>query len=361
MLVGCDLHDKSMLLQIAHNREKAVTRSFGTDRAGRSRAIVELKRRAEEAGGAEIVFAYEACAQGFGLHDDLTEDGIRCFVLAPTRISRSTKARKNKTDEKDGDRILELLRGHVLAGNKLPSVWVPDAGTRDDREVVRTRVDLGERSGRLRTQIGSLLRRCDVGKPAGVGKKWTKGHRRWLKGLLRAGSVLGAGARQALGSLLRQLAFYEEEVKRSDGDVEVLSEDVRYRSSVRALCELKGVQVLTAMVFLTEMGDLSRFENRRQIGSYLGLVPSSAESGEDSDRKGHITHQGSRRARRILCQASWARVRSDAKEKGWYEQVVLRNPKHKKIAIVGSMRRLGIVMWHRALAAQQKEAAAGGG
>ena len=47
-----------------------------------------------------------------------------------------------------------------------------------------------------------------------------------------------------------------------------------------------------AMVYLTEMGDLSRFANRQQVGAFLGLVPSSFETGKDDDRKGHITHQG---------------------------------------------------------------------
>ena len=47
-----------------------------------------------------------------------------------------------------------------------------------------------------------------------------------------------------------------------------------------------GVGVLTALVFLTELGDLSRFTNRRQLAAYLGLVPSSYETGKTNDRKG---------------------------------------------------------------------------
>ena len=68
-------------------------------------------------------------------------------------------------------------------------------------------------------------------------------------------------------------------------------------------CEA-GVGVLTAMVYLTEMGDLKRFCNRRQVASYVGLVPSMMESCKSGERKGHITHQGSFRVRKVLCQAS---------------------------------------------------------
>ena len=101
------------------------------------------------------------------------------------------------------------------------------------------------------------------------------------------------------------------------------------------------------MVFLTELGDLSRFANRRQLAAYLGLVPRSFESGNASDRKGHITHQGSSRVRKMLCQATWSRVRWDPQEKEAYGRIAAKNPKKKKIAVVASMRRLAVRMWHR--------------
>ena len=44
--------------------------------------------------------------------------------------------------DRDADDVVEKLRGHVLAGNRLPTVWVPDQQTRDDRELIRTRLEL---------------------------------------------------------------------------------------------------------------------------------------------------------------------------------------------------------------------------
>lgn len=140
-------------------------------------------------------------------------------------------------------------------------------------------------------------------------------------------------------------------MKPLDTALAALAQAERYRPAVKAVVELKGVGLLTAMVYLTEMGDLRRFSNRREVGSYLGLVPSSHESGPDADCKGHITHQGSPRIRRVLCQAEWSRTSTEPEERAWYEQVVARNPKKKKVALVAGMRRLGILMWHRALEA----------
>ena len=346
IMVGCDLHDKTMLLKIAEGRGKALKRSYENNPSGRKAMIAALQKRASEAGAAKIVFAYEASSQGFGLHDELTDAGIECYVLAPTKIAKSVKQRRDKTDEKDALRLLELLRAHVLAGNELPTVWVPDPQTRDDREIVRARLDATEKLTCLKAQVKSLLKRNGLKKPSGLGKGWTGKYRRWLRELLGEDSALNPGGRVGLGTLLRQMETVEQEIRILDKEVESLSNTERYAKLAAAMTREKGVGILTAMVFLTEMGDMSRFSNRRQIGAYLGLVPSSGESGEKDDRKGHITHHGNARVRKALCQATWSRVRSDTGEKDVYKRIVSKNPKHKKIAVVAVMRRLAVRLWH---------------
>lgn len=353
IMVGCDLHDETMLLMIAEGRGEAFKRSYRNTHSGHRAMIKALKEQARER-RARVICAYEASGLGFDLHDELTEAGIKCHVLAPTKIARSVRQRRDKTDEKDARHILELLRAHVLAGNELPSVWVPDPQTRDDREIVRVRLDAAAKVTAVKNQVKALLKRGGLRKPSGLGKSWTRGYRAWLRGLLKEGSALAPGGRVGLASLLRQLEFLEKEVALLDGEVEKLESRKRYAGPSFAMRKLKGVGVLTAMVFLTEMGDLSRFGNRRQVGSYLGLVPSVSESGESGERKGHITHQGNSRVRAVLCQAVWSRVRSDPREEAVYNRIVRRNPNHKKIAVVAAMRRLAIRMWRMGLGAQRR-------
>lgn len=353
IMIGCDLHDASMLLKIAVDREEPETRTVKNTVPGRQAMIADLLKRAQALGGARVVFAYEASGQGFGLYDELTEAGIECYVLAPTKITRSRRQRSQKTDEKDALHLLELLRAHLLAGNALPAVWVPDRQTRDERELVRMRLDVGEKITAVKTQVQSLLKCYALRRPQQVGTGWTRRFWAWLHGQATGPcqGPWGAGGKAALASLLRQLCWLEEEQGRLDQGVAALAWSPRYAAAIAAMTQLCGVGVLTALVFLTEMGDLRRFANRRQVGAYLGLVPSSNESGEANDRKGHITHQGSCRVRKVLCQATWARVRHDAEEKAAYERIKSKNPKHKKIAVVASMRRLSVRMWHRGQAA----------
>jgi transposase len=352
-MVGADVHDKSMLLKIAEDRGKPAKRSFANTETGRRAVIAHLRKRAKAAGGAKVELAYEASSLGFGFYDELSDAGMVCHVLAPTKMTRSADHRRRKTDERDAERLLEILRGHLLAGNALPSVWVPDPETRDDREIIRARLDAAEKLTALKCQVRMLLKRNGLRRPATISKNWTHAYGAWLRGLLRPGSAMAYGSRAALGSLLRQMQAIDEEIARLDAEVESLAETERYAVPARRLMTEKGVGLLTAMVFLAELGDLNRFRNRRQIGAFLGLVPSSDESGESGERKGHITHQGPWRVRRVLCQATWSRVRTDADAKGVYERIVKRNPKHKKIAVVAMMRRLAIRLWRLGREAQK--------
>jgi transposase len=290
--------------------------------------------------------AYEASSCGFVLSDEAEEAGIRCWVLAPTKMEKSVEQRKYKNDDRDAEDIKEKLRGHVLAGNRLPTVWVPDRQTRDDRELIRTRLDLVEKQTQAKSQIQMLLKRHGVEKPAGLGSGWTIGYRRWLKALSESES-LGWGSRQALSSLLGQLGFIESEIERIQKPLEQLANEPRHKAIIEELTQECGVGLMTAMVYRTEIGQANRFGRSRQVGKFVGLTPTSHESGQQNDRKGHISRQGPPRLRKVLCQASWVHIRHDAEARRMYQELVLRNPKKKKIALVAVMRRLAVRLWHR--------------
>jgi transposase len=70
-----------------------------------------------------------------------------------------------------------------------------------------------------------------------------------------------------------------------------------------AMQATRGVDIVSAAIFLAEVGDLSRFDNPQQLMSYLGLVPSERSTG-DSIKRGPIT-------RRAICgrDACWSKVR----------------------------------------------------
>ncbi len=170
-MVGCDLHDASLVLKVASGREPGEMIRVANEPAARQRMWSDLRKRAEAGGGTRIVFAYEASSLGFGLHDEAVAAGVESYVLAPTKIARSTRDRRRKTDAQDAERLLDLVRGHVLAGIRMPSVWVPDVETRDDREIVRGRGDVAEKVVALKAQIRTLLKRNGIERTQKVQKK----------------------------------------------------------------------------------------------------------------------------------------------------------------------------------------------
>ena len=346
IMIGCDLHDKNMLLKIAVNRDPAVQKVIENTALKRKQMIEELLAIAQQANAKEILFAYEASGLGYQLHDELRAAGIDCRVLAPTKMAQSRKQKSSKTDAKDAEQILEYVRAYKLAGNKLPEVTVPKAQQREDQEVVRAREDLSRKQTRLKAQIRALLKRNGVEKRAELGSSWTKMWRAHLDQLCKNG--LNPGARVALKTLLRQLQNVSEEIAICDAEVRKLAKTQRHRKQVKALTGLAGVGIFTALTFLTEMGDLKRFKNRRQVGSYAGLAPTSHESGKIDNRKGHITRQGPSRLRKVLCPAVWARVRSDPDEGACYARLKAKNAGKAKVGVVAVMRRLVIKMWHMA-------------
>jgi len=99
-------------------------------------------------------------------------------------------------------------------------------------------------------------------------------------------------------------------VKQAESRVKSFDQELRralagwsLRPVVESLMALRGVNFVTAMSVLTELGDISRFESPRQLMGYLGLVPSEHSSGGKAKRGG-ITKTGNGRVRRVVCQNS---------------------------------------------------------
>lgn len=350
IMIGIDMHVKNLVCEIGFGKKKPKKKTYLNNKIGHELLMEDIENIKKTHNSNEVLAAYEASGMGYILHDRLVSNGYKCAILAPTELLRSSTGFKKKTDKKDASYIYETIRGYILAGNRLHDVWVPDQELREDRDVVRTRFDIAKKITGVKVQIQTLLKKYGIIKLEHV-ENWSVSFMQWLKYELKDN---GKGFRLSLDSLLRQLSFLETECKFIEKEVKKISEKERYKEEYDELIKLKGVGILTAMTFLTEIGDVSRFQNRRQIGAYLGLVPSSYESGDRIDKKGKITNDGPYRLRSVLNQAVWVHIRYDGEEKRVYDKICERNPKHKKKAVVACMRRLGIKMWHAAVMAKNR-------
>lgn len=350
--VGLDVHDATIV---------AAWRKAGE--AEHQKVVVNNEEGIEllvsAVGLGQVWAVYETSGVGFVLHDQLKTLGWKVSVLATTRLPRTPRAEKRKTDVADARHLLDVLVAHGECGNELPAVWVPPVKTREDRELVRHRLDLGEVIARIRTKIKCLLKVHGLKYPSKEKTAWSRKYMAWLRGLTGGDSGVARSVRLTLASHLRLLEQTKAETHEFDKELERLSEEPAYAVQVQAVRKTKGVGLLTGLVYLLELGDVTRFRNRRQVGSYIGLTPNCWESGEATNRKGHISRMGPGRVRKVLNQAAWVYLRMHPQELAWYRRVAYR--RGAKRALVGVMRRLAIEIWHSACDALKSAGTPAGG
>jgi transposase len=89
-----------------------------------------------------------------------------------------------------------------------------------------------------------------------------------------------------------------------DEQLSLAASESVFWTMIEALMALRGVNLLTAVTIVAEIGDLHRFASAPQLMAYLGLVPSEYSSGASKSRGG-ITKTGNSHVRRILVEAAW--------------------------------------------------------
>ncbi len=238
-----------------------------------------------------VAVAYEAGPTGFGLARALAAAGIRCEVVAPSKLQRPSGDRV-KTDARDAVHLARLLRLDEYAAVSVPTVDQENA-----RDLVRAREDARGDLMRARHRLSKLLLRQGI--VYSGGQAWTLAHDTWLR-------------RQRFDAPALQLTFesdYEAVLTvkarrdRLDEAIAAMAADSEFTPIVRRLSCLRGISSLTALGLAVEIGDWHRFTGNT-IGSFVGLVPSEHSSGA-SRVQGSVTKTGNTHVRRLLVEAAW--------------------------------------------------------
>lgn len=289
--VGLDTHAETIAVAVA-DACGGEARYFG-EIANRPAAVAKLVKQLSR-DGEVIAFCYEAGPCGYGLYRQLTALGHECEVVAPSLIPKKPGNRV-RTDPRDAQQLARLHR----AGELTP-VWVPGPEQEAMRDLTRAREDLKSLERQAKQRLGAYLLRHGQVYQAGQ-KKWTQRYFRWLE-------------RVKFELPVQQIVFqeYVDTVIDLQGRVQALEREMEralpawsLAPVVEALMALRGIDLVSAMTLLAELGDLTRFDAPRQLMSFLGLVPSEDSSGPHKRRFG-ITKTGNSHARRMLVEAAWS-------------------------------------------------------
>jgi len=288
--VGLDVHKKSISVAVAEAGLRGAGRFVGNI-PNTPEALSKLARKLAGKGGA-LRFCYEAGPCGYGVWRHLRGLGHDCVVVAPSLIPRKPGQRV-KTDRRDALGLAELDRAGALT-----PVWVPDADHEAMRDLVRARAAAVRALRRARQQLtGFLLRHGRLRH----GRNWTLAHRRWLSTIRfdhPAGQIV-------LQDGIHAVEDAEARRDRLTGQIEELLPRWSMAPVVEALQAMRGVALIVAVTLVAEAGDLTRFDNPRQLMAYLGVVPSEHSSAQ-SVRRGGITKAGNGEARRVMVEAAWS-------------------------------------------------------
>ena len=291
--VGLDVHKDTIAVAVAMQQEASTdlwVEACGIV-ANSPTAFAKQVDRLIDRHGRSLRFVYEAGPCGFALLRRLRDAGWSCDMVAPTSIPKQPGDRV-KTDRRDARELARLS-----AAGYLEPLWIPDPEQEALRNLVRDRMDLKEliREQRQRIQHFLLRHERQYSRTA-----WTKAHDAWLRDL-----KFDASADQV--SLRTKLLIHDDLATRltdleRDIDRELLTWP--WMPVVASLRALRGVDRLTAVSLLVEIGDLRRFPSAPQFMAYLGLNPSEYSSG-GKRRTGAITKTGNGTARRLLTESAW--------------------------------------------------------
>jgi transposase len=289
--VGLDVHKSGINAAMIRPDSKVVDVEWQI--ANESSAIERMIRKVKKLGSDDVAFCYEAGPCGYALRRQLLGLGVGCVVVAPSLIPAKPGDRV-KTDRRDSRKLAELFKAGLLT-----EVHPPTPEEEAVRDLTRAREDAGRDLLSARHRLSKMLMRH--GHVYGSGCNWTQRHRVWIKSIrfeLRS-------LQDVLDNYILAVEQIEERLCHLETHLEEVARTDRYAKLVGWLCCLRGVDTITAMTILAELHDPSRFNNPRELMSYLGLTPSEYSSGGRT-RRGCITRAGNGHVRRVLVETAWA-------------------------------------------------------
>ena len=280
--VGLDVHARSIRLAAVRADELLEERTLPYD----EEAVERLLRR-----WPRVRSCYEAGPTGFGLYRHLARCGIECAVVAPGLVPQRPGDRV-KTDPRDARKLARLLAGGLLEPIQVPSPELEAA-----RDLVRAREDARLDRMRDRHRLSKFCLRHGRLLPTST---WTIVRRKWL-GEQR---FEHAAEQITFDSYLHAVDLVDARIGKLEQAIRETAEQGPWRQLVARLRCLRGIDTLSALGLVAEIGDFGRFQTAEEFMAFVGLVPSEHSSGEHR-RQGAITKVGNSHVRRLLVESAW--------------------------------------------------------
>ena len=296
--IGIDISKLTFDVAILNEKEKYNHHKFSNDEDGFEKLIQLLNQESD-------VCVMEASGPYYlKLATYLSDNKISVSVVNPLVIRRFSQMRmsRTKTDKKDAKIIADYGRAET------PDLWEPEE---DYILELRQMQAYTEQLNKSRT---GFLRQQEAFKQNPINAV-----------------AMNESLQNMIDTLERELAIIEFKM------IELVSQ--HHHKLFEQLNSIPGIGRKTAMQLIVISGGFTKFENAKQLCSYVGLSPRIFESGTSVKGKSRICKMGMSRIRAMLYVCSWTAKKNNKACKELYDRLVERG-KPKKLALIAVVNKL---------------------
>ena len=274
------------------------------------------KKVTKEFAGYSVEIVYECGCFGYWAHREFDSYGWRSIVVNPCDIPRISKQKFTKTDSIDARNLSKLLKAGLLR-----SVTVPDMKREQLRSLFRRRVHTVMYTRSIKVRLKAQLLYYGIKIPKEMDNAaWTKNFRQWVKDIeweYETGKV-------TMMSNIKQVEYLHYETNEISNHLRKYCRN-NYKKEYDLLRSVPGVGPLTAICFISEVGDIKRFKNFKQLSCLVGMMPTTYQS-SDTKRTQGLTPRALRIMRSYLVEASWQAIRIDPVLREYYKKHTGKKP-----------------------------------
>ncbi len=297
-------------------------------------------------------FCYESTYSGYFLYREITKVGHECTIIAASLIPEKS-GDKVKNDRLDAEKLaIYFMKG------LLTPIYIPTETDEQVRALVRSRTFIKDQQKEIKKHAVAICKqlgwnyRQDEKESSSY---WTQKHKNWLKEKLITASEFTKFNFKIIEAQINDL---EERLNQYECEMRRISELPEYKEKIKALICYRGIDILSAMILITELGDIRRFSHPKKLTSYAGLDIREYSSG-GQQRKYSITRMGNKFIRKILTEAAqnYNRIPVIGKDLRTRRQNI--EPKYTEVAdrCMHRIHKRGKHLWHRGIAVNKVKTA----
>jgi transposase len=288
MFVGMDLHKNYLQIAVMNEKGKVLENSrINNNLKQVGRFFDENIKKSNE----KVRVVMESSSVWYNIYSYLSEEKHLNVVLSNPVKTRAIASAKIKTDKLDAAKLANLLRGGYIA-----ECYVPDRRIMDLRELVRHRTALVRMRTKLKNKIHSIVLMRGIQ----ISSKHCSFTHLYNEELKKLNDY-------RINGYLHLIESLDSEIKDVSKKIMMLAKEDEMAS---LLMTIPGIGYYSALLIVSEIGDINRFPDSYHLCSYAGLVPSTHSSGGITYH-GSITKRGSKYLRWIMLECAHVHIRTN--------------------------------------------------